>query len=150
MSTPLPTPPHTPLIALVDRLGQVLQRDMVTSGRDAGYPELKYSHNAVFGFLGTHGSHASDLAARSGMTRQSMGEVVRDLTALGIVETTVDPDDRRAKLVTYTDYGLGVARAGRQHIVDLEERLAAELGAEEYAVLRAALVRIAELVAPAE
>ncbi len=88
------------------------------------------------------------MAARAGVTRQSMGEIVRDLVSLGIVEMTTDPDDRRAKLVTYTDYGFRVARAGRQHIVDVEERLAAALGADEYARVREALVRMAELVQP--
>lgn len=148
MSSPLPAPPHSPLISLVERLGQVLQRDMVNSGHEAGFPELKHSHNSVFGFLSTQGSHASDMAARAGVTRQSMGEIVRDLVSLGIVEMMTDPDDRRAKLVTYTDYGLRVARAGRQHIVDVEERLAAELGADEYARVREALIRIAQLVQP--
>lgn len=149
MSRPMPGPPHKPLIALVDRLNRALQVEMVASGRAAGFPELKQAHNAVFGTLSSsQGSHTADLAVRAGITRQSMGEVVRDLVDLGIVEMTVDPDDRRAKLVTYTEYGLTVARSGRQHIADLEERLAEEFGAEEYARVRRILARIVELLEP--
>jgi DNA-binding MarR family transcriptional regulator len=147
----MPNPPHTPLIALVDRLNRALQQEMVVSGRDAGYPELKQAHNAVFGTLSaSRGSHTADMAARFGITRQSMGEIVRDLVRVGIVEMTVDPDDRRAKLVTYTDYGLKVARAGRQHIADLEERFAEEFGADEYALVRDVIARIVELLEPGD
>ncbi len=149
MSSQMPGPSHKPLIALVDRLNRVLQVEMVASGRAAGFPELKQAHNAVFGTLSSsQGSHTADMAARAGITRQSMGEIVRDLVDLGIVEMTVDPDDRRAKLVTYTEYGLTVARSGRQHIVDLEDRLAEEFGEEEYARVRKILARTVELLEP--
>jgi DNA-binding MarR family transcriptional regulator len=149
MSSPMPGPAHQPLIALVDRLNRALQSEMVVSGRAAGFPELKHAHNAVFGTLSSsQGSHTTDMAARAGITRQSMGEIVRDLVDLGIVEMTVDPEDRRAKLVTYTEYGLQVARSGRQHIADLEDRLAEEFGEQEYAQVRKILTRIVELVEP--
>ena len=37
------------------------------------------------------------MAARAGITKQSMGEVVRELVDLGVLEMVVDPTDRRAK-----------------------------------------------------
>ena len=151
MSTPMPGPDHKPLIALVDRLNRSLQEEMVRSGRAAGYPELKPAHNALFGTLSaSRGSHTADMAAQFGITRQSMGEIVRELATLGIVQMTVDPEDRRAKLVTYTDYGLGVARAGRRHIMRLEDRLAEEFGAAEYARVLEVLTRITELIEASE
>ncbi len=149
MSTPLPRPEHTPLIALVDRLDRELQADMVRSAHAAGYPEVKPSHNAVFGTLPSAGARTADMAARAGITRQSMGEVVRDMVDLGIVEMAPDPDDRRAKIVTFTAYGLGLARAGRQHIVDLEARFADELGADRYGAARDVIERVVGLLAPA-
>ena len=45
------------------------------------------------------------LAAAAGMTRQSMGELVRELGDLGLVEMVPDPDDRRAQALTLTDEG---------------------------------------------
>ena len=147
MSRPMPGPDHKPLIALVDRLNRVLQEDMVRSGRAKGYPELKPAHNALFGTLSAStGSHTADMAAKFGITRQSMGEIVRDLAQVGIVQMSVDPNDRRAKLVTYTDYGLKAARSGRRHIMALEERLAQEFGEEEYARVLDVLARIADIV----
>ena len=52
------------------------------------------------------------MAARAGITRQSMGEVIREMVDLGLLEMVADPDDRRAKLVRYTDAGLAVAQGG--------------------------------------
>jgi DNA-binding MarR family transcriptional regulator len=80
------------------------------------------------------------------MTRQSMGEIIRDLVDLGFLEMRPDPDDRRAKLVTYTPAGLELVSGGYHYIVDQEERFAEEFGAEQYERLRAALERITELV----
>ena len=85
--------------------------------------------------------------ARAGMTRQSMGEVVRDMARLGIVEMVPDPSDRRAKIVQYTDYGRKVAQGGFDHIVEVEEQLRAEFGAEDLATTRRVLGRIRELLA---
>lgn len=148
MSRPkLPRPDHKPLIALVDRLNRAMQADMVQTGHRRGHPELKPAHNSVFATLSAeHGSRAADMAFRAGITRQSMGEVIRDLVDLGIVEMLPDPDDRRAKLVVYTEHGRRVAGDGYEHIVELERRFAAEFGEREYEVVRDFLARAVGLL----
>ena len=146
MSSPIPYPERQPLIRLIDRANRAMQVNMVRQAHDRGYPQVKQAHNAVFGNLGEGGARASDMAVRAGMTRQSMGEIIRDLVGLGILEMRPDPDDRRAKLVTYTPLGLDVVSGGYQYILDQEERFAEEFGADEYAQLREALERIAEMV----
>ncbi len=138
-------PERVPLIALVDRASQALQRDMVKDAHDRGYPDIKYAHNAVFSTLGSEGSRATDMASQAGITRQSMGEIVREMVGLGYLEMKLDPDDRRAKLVTYTDYGLAMAREGFQHIIDLEQQLADKFG-EDYEVAREVLEKVLSLV----
>ena len=86
------------------------------------------------------------MAARAGITRQSMGEVIRDMVALGILEMAPDPHDRRAKLVRYTTAGLELAREGFQHIIDLEERFIDEFGEDEYEIVRRVLGRLVPLL----
>jgi DNA-binding MarR family transcriptional regulator len=146
MSSPLPRPDHRPLIALVDRANRALQKDMVRAAHRAGHPEVKPAHNAVFATLQESGNRATDMATRAGITRQSMGEVVRDMVDLGILEMRPDPDDRRAKLVAYSEQGLEFARDGYQHIIDLEKRFAEEFGEEEYDVARDVLERLVPLL----
>ncbi len=142
----LPRPDRKPLIALVDRANRALQADMVRTLHRHGHPEVKPAHNAVFGALSPQGSRAAEMAARAGMTRQSMGEVIRDLVDLGILEMRPDPEDGRAKLVTYSEHGLRVAGDGYQHLSEFERRFAEEFGEREYDVARDVLARIAELL----
>ncbi|MFL6060215.1 MAG: MarR family winged helix-turn-helix transcriptional regulator [Marmoricola sp.] len=148
MSSPTsePNPEFVPMIALVHRLNRVLQQDMVREAHTRGYTELKNSHNGVFATLDREGSRAADMAAQMGMTRQSMGETVREMAELGLVKMQPDPDDRRAKLVTWTEEGLAMAQDGYQHILDLERAFSAEFGEERYAWLREAIARMTAML----
>ena len=147
MSRPdAPRPDRMPFIALVDRANRALQSDMVRAAHRQGHPEVKYAHNAVFSTLSEAGARATDMAARAGITRQSMGEIVREMVELGILEMRPDPHDRRAKLVTYTKSGLEYVRGGFQHIIDLESRFADELGDQEYDTARVVLERVVQLL----
>jgi DNA-binding MarR family transcriptional regulator len=125
-----------------------MQADMVRQARERGYPQAKPAHNAVFGALSSHGARASDLAVRAGITRQSMGEIVRDMVGLGWVTMEPDPLDRRAKLIKYTPAGIEMTTGGFQHILELEERFAEEFGAERYEHVRDVLERVVELLEP--
>src|SRR4051812_29329173 len=101
-----------PLIALVHRLDRAFQTHMVREAHSRGRTDIKPAHNALFGILGAEGERASSLAARAGITRQSMGEVIRDLVGLGILEMVPDPDDGRAKVVHYTEEGIAFTNEG--------------------------------------
>ena len=146
MSSPLPRPDRRPFIALVDRANRALQSHMVEAAHRRGHPEVRQSHNAVFATLLESGNRATDMADRAGITRQSMGEIVREMVDLGILEMRPDPDDRRAKLVTYSEHGLEFARDGYQHLIDLEKRFAEEFGEEEYEQARKVLERLVPLL----
>ena len=142
----LPRLGRKPLIALVDRANRALQADMVRTAHLRGHPEVKPAHNSVFGTLTEGGARAADMAARAGMTRQSMGEVIRDLVALDVLEMRTDPDDGRAKVVTFTDHGASVASDGYRHLIELEERLTEELGTDAYETARDVLGRLPDLL----
>lgn len=141
-----PSPDWVPLLALVHRLNRALQQDMVREAHQRGHTGLKNSHNAVFATLDPDGSRAADMAAQTGMTRQSMGEIVRDLVGLGMVEMVADPADGRAKLVRYTEQGLKAATEGFHHIQALERSFVEEFGEEDYATARRVLERVTELL----
>ncbi|GAB2604609.1 MarR family winged helix-turn-helix transcriptional regulator [Kribbella endophytica] len=142
----LPRPDRKPMIALVDRANRALQADMVRTAHRRGHLEVKPAHNSVFATLAEEGSRAADMAVRAGITRQSMGEVIRDMVALGLLEMRPDPEDRRAKLVTYTEHGRWVAGRGYEHLIELDQRFADEIGRAEYDTAREVLARIAVLL----
>jgi DNA-binding MarR family transcriptional regulator len=147
VSSPAPEKPYRkPLIALIHDADRSFNLHMVEMTHAAGRPEIKPSHNAVVAHLpsGTP-RRAADLAAAAGMTRQSMGELVRELVDLGLVEMVPDPDDRRAKLVSWTEEGLSMARTGKRHLAAIEQRLEAEFG-EDYEAARRVLERVAHVL----
>ena len=147
MSRDLARPDAEPFIALVDKTARVMRNDMLANAHRAGYAEIAPAHNAVFATLPPEGARSADMAARAGITRQSMGEVVRDMVRLGILEMVPDPSDRRAKIVTYTAYGTQVAQAGMDHIVALDRTLRDELG-DDYDAARRVLARVREMLTP--
>ncbi|NYI45548.1 DNA-binding MarR family transcriptional regulator [Nocardioides aromaticivorans] len=143
----LERPHFEPFIALADKCARALRNDMLTSAHARGFTELAGAHDAVFATLPPEGARAADMATRAGITRQSMGEVVRDMARLGIVEMVPDPSDRRAKIVRYTDYGRKVAQGGFDHILEVEDMLREEFGEEDLATTRRVLARVRELLA---
>ena len=134
------------MIALVHNADKAFQAHMVEAAHERGRPDIKPSHNAVFASLGDDPRRAADLAASAGMTRQSMGELVRELVDLGILEMVPDPSDGRAKLVTFSAEGKKFASEGWRHLRAIEERLTAEFG-EDYEAARRVLERIAGVLA---
>lgn len=145
-SASLPKIDRKPLIALVDRANRALQSDMVRAAQSRGQDWAKYAHNAVFGTLTSKGDRATEMAARAGITRQSMGEVIRELVGLGVLEMQPDPEDRRAKLVTFTPWGMEMASQGYEHIIELERRFTEEFGEEEYEIARRVLERVTDIL----
>lgn len=147
MSTPELRLETRPFISIVDKASHALAVDMVREARGRGYPFVRLAHNSVFGTLFGEGGRMSDMAARAGITKQSMGEVVRELVDHGVLEMTVDPDDRRAKLVTYTDFGVEVTTGGREYLERLEKLFAREFGEADYETTRRVLEGVVELLA---
>ena len=69
------------------------------------------------------------------------------MVGLGLLETVADPVDRRAKIVRFTDYGLGVAQAGYEHIIDVERVLRDVLGDADVEATRRVLAGIVDILA---
>src|SRR4051795_10596018 len=131
-------PDRKPLIALVHDADRAFQAHMVRTAHERGRPDIKPAHNFLFAILGDEGDRAANLAQRAGITRQSMGEVIRDLVDLGILEMVPDPDDRRAKIVRYTPEGKSFASDGYDHLRQLEQVFEKEFG-EDYEAAREVL-----------
>ncbi len=109
---------------------------------DAGYPDVRPAHGTVFGVIDAEGSRVTELAARAGMSKQAMGELVAYLEATGYVTRAPDPRDRRARLVQLTRRGWECIAAGRRIMEELEDEWGDRYGARRVAALRTALEEI--------
>ena len=108
---------------------------------DRGFPEIRPAHSPVFRLLEDGGKRVSDMAAQANITKQSMAYLVEDLEKLGFVEVGPDPQDGRAKLVSYTARGRRAEKALRTLSLELEAKLADAIGVPQLEAMRAALLQ---------
>lgn len=101
---------------------------------------LRPAHGFVFRYLASRPSAtAVDLAAHLGVSKQAATKTVAELVDWGYVHRTPHPNDRRARVLALTGKGRSYLRLADALWAELEDELAAVVGAERLAVLRAAL-----------
>jgi len=108
------------LIGLFRRTAQLMVDELVRRLAAAGYDDLPAAYHPVFENIDRDGTRLTVLAARAGMTHQSMGELVRTLEIRGYVQRTPDPVDRRARLITLTGKGHQMVRTALNEIAAIE------------------------------
>jgi len=132
------------LIALFRETARLMVEELIERLHAAGYRDHTAAHHPVFENIDREGTRLTVLAARAGMTHQSMGELVRTLERRGYLERRSDPSDGRATLVLLTAHGRDAVRQAVAEIAEIEaawhERFRqAGLDADLRAVLEAAL-----------
>lgn len=113
--------PDPPLIAVLRQISQSIVDELVARLQAAGYTDITAAHHPVFYNLDPGGTRLTELAARAGITHQSMGELVAALTALGYVDRRPDPADGRARLVVLTRRGHNAVRRARAEVAQIEQ-----------------------------
>ncbi len=81
------------------------------------------------------------------MTKQSIGELVAQLEALGIVKREQDPTDARAKVVLFTERGRAWLELFHAALEQTEAEMESEFGPTGYKSLKRGLIRYARGVA---
>lgn len=115
---------------------------------EAGFPDLRAAHAAPFMAMDAEGTRATDLATRTHMTKQAMGQLIAYLVDGGFFETLPDPSDGRARLVRLTPKGWRAVDAGVQVIAAFDDWLEGQLGTRGVAQLRRHLSLILEADIP--
>ncbi|HSS40796.1 MAG TPA: MarR family transcriptional regulator [Polyangia bacterium] len=105
------------------------QRGLARASAGAPSPPVGAAHTALFPHLDFEGIRLTDLAAKVGVTKQAVGQLVDDLARLGMVERIADPADKRAKLIRFSRRGYAALMHGLGVLRDLEQALAAAVGA---------------------
>ncbi|MFG2651677.1 MarR family winged helix-turn-helix transcriptional regulator [Streptomyces sp. NPDC048436] len=88
----------------------------------------------------------SGIARAMGITRQSVQRIADLLVRRGLAEYTANPAHRRAKLLRPTDEGLAAVRKIGPGHAEAAARLAAALGAEEFAETVRVLERLSAVL----
>jgi DNA-binding MarR family transcriptional regulator len=125
------------------------ERALARLASDPARPPVRPAHTALFPHLDFDGIRLTDLAARVGVTKQAVGQLVDDLAALGMVERVGDPEDRRAKRIRFSRRGYAALMQGLGVLREIEDALGAALGRRRMRGLHETLkLVIATLEAP--
>ncbi|MES2632570.1 MAG: MarR family winged helix-turn-helix transcriptional regulator [Pseudomonadota bacterium] len=94
----------------------------------AARQQVSAAHIHITRHLSLEGSRLTDLAARAGMTKQAMGDLVDQCEAWGLVRRESDPNDTRARLVKFTPTGLSWLEGFRNAVKLAEDEFRSEVG----------------------
>jgi DNA-binding MarR family transcriptional regulator len=95
---------------------------------DKGHSETRIAHINLTRNLDIGGTRLTELARRAEMSKQAMSELVEQCAAMGLVDRSDDPSDRRARLVSFTPAGLVWLESFRNAVDCAENEMRAELG----------------------
>jgi len=109
---------------------------------------IRGSHGRILHLLAPEGTRPSDLA-EGWISRQAVGQRVRELVDLGLVAVEPDPDDRRATLVRRTSTGDEVRDRTLAAALEVEQELRELVGEERWSAFREVLDELAWPLAPA-
>lgn len=113
-----------------------LQRRVQAGFAEAGLPEIRPAHGAVFQWLPPEGARVTDLAEQIGTTKQAVGYLVDHLERHGYLERVPDPRDGRASLVRRTEKGWLVNQTARKLVEQVQADWAEGIGEDRMAELR--------------
>jgi DNA-binding MarR family transcriptional regulator len=133
-----------PLPGVLSAVKAFAVQDMFSRMAAKGFADVREGHGCVFGFIDMeHGSRLTELADRSGLTKQAVGEAVAELERKGYLERVPDPEDGRAKIIKLTQRGVEAALTGRRLFAEIENEWAERYGEERVASLRECAEEIA-------
>lgn len=146
--SPMPEYPEETrtLGSLLRRAYEGLAHEVYGRMAEEGFTDVRPAHSSAFRHIPPQGARTVDLAARTGMRKQSMGYLLDDLETLGYIHYSPDPADGRARLVRLTARGEAAVRTLERLSADVESTWAARLGARDWAATRRTLDRLVSLI----
>ena len=130
--------------ALLRVPAQAIHRRIIKELNAAGFDELRLPHIAVLQFPGPDGARPGTLAERAGMSKQAMNQLLRSLEDLGYIRRSDAPGEGRARMIRFTPRGRDAYARIHDILRDIEREWRAELGPEDFAQLKALLLRVWE------
>ncbi|HEY4994609.1 MAG TPA: MarR family transcriptional regulator [Nakamurella sp.] len=129
------------VVALLAGLWRGIKSELDAAAHELA-PDLRPSHVRLLSLTPRDGMRVGDLAARAGMTAQSLGEFVDTLCRTGYARVVPDASDRRARLVVPTERGRDVAHAMNTLVHELEDRWRQEIGGRDWELFRGVLIKL--------
>lgn len=108
--------------------------------RSSGWDTVTRAQSLLLANI-TAGEHrASRLAHNLGVSPQAISQMLSELESRGLIEVAVDPEDRRARIVTFSTKSTTLRNAAHATLNQLEKELRSRLGARKFQGLHDALL----------
>jgi DNA-binding MarR family transcriptional regulator len=119
-----------------------LEARMLQKLAEQGNAGVKLTHVRVFRHIDYPGTRVTEIAARAGVTKGAMSQLLAECERLGYITAVADGIDARARLIQFTADGRRLMDACRTAIAEVEAEFEATIGADKYADLKALLLGI--------
>ncbi|MDX6377336.1 MAG: hypothetical protein QOE98_1639, partial [Gaiellaceae bacterium] len=116
--------------------------------RARGYDGFQPSFTALLAHIDTEGTTISDLARRTGTSRQAVSQLVQSIEDAGLVARHANPADGRSVVVRHTEAGRQILLDALDVMAAIEEDYAATLGDDDLAALKGLLARLLVQIDP--
>jgi DNA-binding MarR family transcriptional regulator len=113
-----------------------------------GFTDFSPAFPQVLSNLDTEGTRIGVLAARAGVSRQAMGQLVAEIERSGYVRRSAAKEDARASVVRFTPRGKRLLENVLELVEQIEGDFSAVIGAKAFAAVRAGLGCIAAAIDP--
>ncbi len=110
----------------------------------SGHHWYAEARSSIIPFLDREGTRQGVLVQRMGLSKQAVQQLVDDLEDEGIIERRPDPEDRRGKVVIFTQKGLRAQSDANRVKREVEASFQAKLGKEDFTRLDDLLRRLAQ------
>ncbi len=100
-----------------------------------GYDDLQNSHRRVLEHISQHGTRASVIAGKEGLTKQSISDISHVLLQKKYLKSVKDPEDKRAHRLVYAEKGKAMLISAMIELKKIEAELNKNLGDESYQLL---------------
>lgn len=100
--------------------------------RNLGFEDVLRSHGSVLRHLDGTGATISELSHRAGITKQTIGKIVRQLESSGYLSVVTSSDDRRARIVRFSLRGERLVSASNRVVDDIRKHYRQRLGEQAF------------------
>ena len=112
----------------------------------AGFDDLNAAHVGLWRYPGLEGLRPTALAERSGITKQSVNDLLRHLEREGYLETVPDSADKRARVIRLTAKGRRLQRTIHAEAEAAQKRIAEILGRQRFDQMYSSLELLTEML----
>jgi len=126
---------------------EVVRERMLSGLHARGFTDLTAAHLNVMQYPGPHETRPSELATRTGMSKQALNYLLGQMEHRGYLERRDEAGDQRSKRIHLTARGHRAVVAIREIVAEVETDWERQLGAAEFAELRRLLADLDALLA---